>query len=91
MKGYRFYEELENKGKEAETSEGNVVAVMLNDNSHARLVTGAVDEAMVALFDKPNSPVCSGSVSWGYLRENCKRISEAKAREIHPRLFERLD
>jgi hypothetical protein len=39
----------------------------------------------------PNSPVAGTSIDVSILRERCKRISEAKARQIHPLLFERLD
>ena len=48
-------------------------------------------EGASALFDHPNSVVCSGSVAWTYLRERCVRISEKEAREIHPNLFLYLD
>lgn len=91
MKGIRFYHELENKGKVAETSQGNVIAIFINTNSHTLLIMGEMYEGLVAVFGEPNSPVCVSGVSWEYLRESCKRISEAKARKIHPRLFERLD
>ena len=48
-------------------------------------------EAIAAVFDWPNSPVAGTGVACDYLRHKCKRISEAKARIIHPALFERLD
>ncbi len=48
-------------------------------------------EAIAALFEQPNSPVAGTGVALDYLRQKCKRISEAKARTIHPALFERLD
>jgi len=43
-------------------------------------------EAIAALTSEPNSHVCGTSASLGYLRESCKRISEAEAYRIHPRL-----
>lgn len=48
-------------------------------------------EAVGALFDHADSAVATTSVSLSYLRQKCKRISEAKARIIHPRLFDFLD
>ncbi len=33
----------------------------------------------------------SGNVSVGYLRSHCTRVSEAKAREIHPEIFNTYD
>jgi hypothetical protein len=45
----------------------------------------------MAIFDWPNSPVAGTGVSLDYLRQKCKRISEAQARTIHPVLFEWLD
>lgn len=93
MKGVRFYEELENKNRKDETSQGNVIAIFTD--------TGRVDarewgvfyayDCLSATFFHPNSDVSSGSVSTDYLAEKCRRISEARARAIHPRLFERLD
>ena len=44
-----------------------------------------------AIFDTPNSSVASSSVQDEYLAENCKRIPERLAREIHPRLFVYLE
>ena len=48
-------------------------------------------EAVAGLFDQPNSPVAGTGVAIDYLRGRCKRVSEAKARMIHPALFRRLD
>jgi hypothetical protein len=48
-------------------------------------------EAIAGLFDRPNSPVAGTGVARDHLHQKCKRISEAKARTIHPALFERLD
>ena len=50
-------------------------------------------EAIAALVHRPNAPVADngGNLSHDYLRQKCKRISEAKARAIHPVLFERID
>jgi hypothetical protein len=88
MKDIRFYEEFCDKSKH--TSMGTVVAVLLDvpcylNNGHACY------EAVVGVFNRPNSPVCCGGVALDYLREQCKRISEAEARAIHPALFAVLD
>jgi hypothetical protein len=86
MKGVRFYEELENKNRKGEKSQGNVIAI------HAYQISiDGMYECLSATFYKPNSPVSVGGVSRKYLEEKCRRISETRAREIHPRLFERLD
>ena len=42
------------------------------------------------LRDSCGLPATTG-VALGYLRHRCKRISEVKARTIHPALFERMD
>lgn len=95
MKGIRFYQEFANKSKTKPT--GNVIAAL------AGRVTGAAGngiffsggvacyEAVAGLFDDPNSPVASTAVAVDVLREKCKRVSEAKARQVHPNLFEYLD
>jgi len=48
-------------------------------------------EAIAAVFALHNSRVAGTGVALDYLRQKCRRISEAKARKIHPALFERLD
>ena len=88
MNGIRFYEEFNDKPKRKPV--GTVVAVLVCNGSFWS--SGKICyEALVGLFNQPNSVVCGGSVSLDYLRLNCKRIREAKARTIHPALFERLD
>jgi hypothetical protein len=87
MKGYRFYLEyakpsykkkatVKNPGKH----QGNVFALQIGSNG-----------GMGAVMFYPNSPVTSTTIESGYLRNNCKRISEKLAREIHPNLFYYLD
>ena len=88
MKDWRFYEEFEHKRKGV--SAGNVVAVYLPTWTESLMLTKCV-EALSALFFRPNSPVSFGGVSLGHLQEKCKRVSETRAREVHPALFERLD
>ena len=95
MKGYRFYEEVWQKDRKAEESQGTVIAVLLQENgrgwSPLWTAKGDVCECVSGIYDEPNSPVCSGSVSVDYMRAFCRRISEKRAREIHPKLFEYLE
>lgn len=95
MNGIRFYQEFANKSKTKPT--GNIIAAL------AGRITGAAGngvffsggaacyEAVAGLFDAPNSPVASTAVAIDLLREKCKRVSETKARQVHPNLFEYLD
>jgi hypothetical protein len=97
MKGVRFY--LEHKtpqDKRRGKHSGNVCAVVLNHpsgNHPLAYKSGPVwcYEAICGIFDRPNSEVAGTGVSINGLRENCKRIPESKAREIHPNLFRVLD
>jgi hypothetical protein len=89
MKGIRFYEEIRYKGHKKEESRGTVAAVIY-ENVQVR--NGVVlYDAISGLYDEPNAPVCSSGVSMNYLQDETKRVSEERAREIHPKLFERLD
>lgn len=92
MVGIRFYEEYSNKRKGIK--QGNVVAVIpenkwIDYRSHG--TAELLFDGIGAVFFYPNSPVCGTNVAQGYLRESCKRISESKARQIHPALFQYLD
>jgi len=94
MKGYRFYEELENKNRKGEKSKGTVIALALFNNGAPDWrpsMTSYHADCVSAVFDEPNSPVCWGAVCVDYLRKRARRVSEVKAREIHPALFEYLD
>jgi hypothetical protein len=91
MKGIRFYEEFQDSHKDI--SDGNVVAVLLDTGM---LRAGYDDpwygyDCLAATFYHANSDVSGTTVCVDYLRNFCKRISEKRAREIHPRLFARLD
>lgn len=48
-------------------------------------------DAIGAVYSHADSGVASVGASPDYLRKLCKRVSEAKAREIHPTLFRVLD
>jgi hypothetical protein len=96
MKGYRFYLEYPYKAKHVRDAkhEGNVLALLLDENNQPMVhlcAGGYCFDCVHAMFAYPNSDVCSGSCDAEYLREYGKRISEAKAREIHPALFAVLD
>jgi hypothetical protein len=89
MRGYRFYEEY---GSEREQSCGNVIALRLSES--AFIQPGAIClQAICAdgTTTAPNSPVQPRYVNVEYLGKHCRRITEARARELHPRLFEFLD
>ena len=89
MKGWRFYEEFETSKRKV--SQGNVVAV--STTQEGVFTTGGIPkyECVSAVMFFSNSPVAFGSVGILYIEERCKRISEAKAREIHPMLFKYLE
>ena len=88
MNGIRFYQEFSDKSKRR--SAGTIVAALVCNGHY--LSSGKVCfEALAGVFDQPNSPVAGTGVACDYLRQNCKRISEAEARSLHPALFERLD
>lgn len=89
MRGFRFFEEYDQL---SEVSAGNVIALRLG--SHGFTEPGAICyEAVCAEEDArlPNSPVRPTFVNVEYLGRHCRRITEARARDIHPRLFEFLD
>ncbi len=87
MKGIRFYLEFRDASKRQ--CGGTVVAALVLNGTYWSSGTVCY-EALAALFDRPNSPVAGTGVALAYLRLKCKRICEAKARGIHPALFERL-
>lgn len=87
MKGFRFYEELYFKNRKGENSQGNVIALFVPEQ---RCPDGTY-ECLLSLFNTPNSLVCNSAVSPGYLETDTRLVSEAKARSIHPKLFEYLD
>lgn len=93
MKGWRFYEEYKSPKRKVPT--GNVVAVDTTVGMYAMPPFGPNAqyqyECVSAIFFQPNSPVASGGVALHYLQRRCKRVSEAKARKIHPKLFEYLE
>lgn len=93
MKGYRFYAEYDSPAaKRRREGNGNVVAVLLDEHGAEYWIPGKpIMKCISAIFSHPNSPVASGGVHRGYLARKCRRVSEARAREIHPAMFAWLD
>ena len=88
MTGIRFYAEFHDKSKHQPG--GNVVAVLALNGAYWS--SGKLCyEAIAALFEQSDSPVAGTGVARDYLRQRCQRVSEARARAIHPKLFKRLD
>lgn len=85
MNGYIFYEEFNTPAdKRTRRSMGNVSAVFGPRYNGKR-------DAIAGVYSHANSAVCVTGVSLEWLRKSCRRISEARARQIHPQLFRRLD
>jgi hypothetical protein len=90
MRGFRFFEEYTNGTREQ--SAGNVIAIHLTGDSFVK--EGEICfTALCAYPDdcQPNSPVLARLCSAEYLGRQCRRVSEARARLVHPKLFEYLD
>ncbi|MFN2398566.1 MAG: hypothetical protein ABR543_07980 [Gemmatimonadaceae bacterium] len=89
--GYRFFEEYHDR-THAE-SLGNVIAVWMMAGppfvKHGGVCFNAVCASKAP--HRPNSAVDATYLEAEYLGTHCKHISEARARAIHPRLFEYLD
>lgn len=91
MKGYMFYEEFDSSYKKRiRRGSGNVLALDIDarglpfDNGHGLECTAAV-------YSHANSPVAGATISRTVLTKNYLRITEVRAREIHPVMFEFLD
>jgi len=72
----------------------NVIAVYLEKGGRPVSIFDGVNwkaECAAATFDVPNSDVSTTAASFSYLNERCRRISEAEAKRIHPRLFTYLE
>ena len=98
MRGYRFYLEYQNNAdkrrgtvKSPGTHCGTVVAVS-TDRSRGYISGGHyVMEGVSSVFQVPDSSVTTTAISPEYLRQDCRRIPEVMAREIHPTLFRYLE
>lgn len=82
MKNVRFYLEGDDYGgKPRRHDDGNVIAVLTDTYLYGRY------DALASVYDWHDSAVAGTTVDlW-----HCTRISERRARELHPALFERLD
>lgn len=89
MNGYTFRAEYADPSRTLLS--GNVLALDTEPGTTSPLRTpGYGYSASGALFFRPNSGVTSANPSRAYL-DTCKRVSEAAARRIHPRLFAFID
>jgi hypothetical protein len=96
MNGVTFYLEYESaRAKRKGESLNTVIAVYYDKSKFARGAYQSsgewVRECASVLSTELRTHICGSSCSDGYLREKCKRISEAKAREIHPELLAYLE
>lgn len=98
MKSYHFYLEYPSKAaKRAATRKnlgnhsGNIIAVDSERANSWLSDRQVMRDCVSAVTSYPNSDVCGSSASMDYIRENCKRVSEKQAREIHPNLFSTLE
>ena len=90
MKGIRFYLEYRSTyAKRKRQHSGTVFAAFIANGVHP--MKGGGWEGLGAITNDPNSDVCGSAASWEYLRKRTRRISESEARQIHPKLFSRLD
>lgn len=90
MKGVRFYEEFDTRrAKRKGQGNGQVIAVLVANG--VRPGGGGTYDAIGCPTYTPNGMPCGVTATRDYLREKCRRIPEARAREIHPNLFTMLD
>ncbi len=107
MRGYRFYLDYgtatrRNKGQH----KNQVIATRVKSDGRRRIdhitrdvyyIPGPIGiacpeiVALKAAADGPYAPIIDTTIPREYLDKCCKYISEPKAREYHPKLFEHLD
>lgn len=92
MKYFRFYADYGSKALRRKSVKGgsdapNVLALYTDENQYVNGYFGCI----AAVFDHPDSGVANTATSREYLQTNCKRISEAVARKVHPQMFAFLD
>lgn len=89
MEGYRFYEEFWGLLSQ-NRSTGNVVAV--DTNTYQAGEYNAFYEGYISKTETlSNGDVGAAIIYKDFLQAHCKRISEKRAREIHPKMFEYLE
>lgn len=85
MNGVRFYFDYGSaKAKRQGGDAPNALALLVANGCRSTW------DAIAALTDEPNSPVCGTGVSPEYLREACKRVSQTEAYRVHPALKVRM-
>lgn len=103
MKGYRFYANYDSAAHRRRDTVAhrstlrttpdpakNCIAVYLDDDGRPLWGGDNTMECAASIFADENSDVCTSGVGSRFLMERCRRISEAEARRIHPRMFEYL-
>lgn len=104
MKNARFYIEFPSPagkkmaGKNNIGHRGFVICVMWNTARKYTLADDSTDTFYSGIipYGQGINPICGptyglGIAEKGYLKKYCKRISEATARKIHPKLFAYID
>lgn len=86
MKGVRFYFDFGSATAKRRGGDAPNALAVFPDN----VCPDGSREAIAALTDEPNAPVCGTSVSLDYLRRACKRVAETEAYRVHPALRERM-
>ena len=99
MKGYIFYLEFPTAQAKRKATRKNLTGhggncIAVTSDKAEQVEQWRVNKcfpSFTAVQDIPNNPCCFNPVNVDYLKERCKRISEAQAREIHPNLFHRIE
>jgi len=94
MDGIRFYLEFESPAKKRKGEHSGNCLALFAGREYRHWDPSANDvviECIGSVFDDPDSPCAGTAVAQGILAKRFKRVTEAKAREIHPALFARLE
>ena len=86
---FQFYEQYRDEGRGE--SAGNVIAIDLDATSFVQEGGVCFPAVGPPHGSTPNGPVIPGFFNAEYLGTHCRPVSAARAREVHPRLFEFLD
>jgi hypothetical protein len=89
MIGIHFYEQF--KDEQKRESAGKAIAVFVQQWKYGSEAQGRLFDAVVGHLNRSNPPVVHSTVSERYLKKKCRRVSEYRAKEIHPNLFRLLD
>lgn len=99
MKGFIFYLEFPTAQAKRKATRKNLTGhsgncIAVTSDRAEQIAQWRVNKcypAFTAVRDIPNDPCCFNPVNVDYLKEFCKRISEAQSSEIHPNLFYRIE